>query len=77
MVTCCSLCTSLPGLYILGDLYVKYQSVILIYDFVSKMYTTMPSNSWNSSYSFVRIVSRVIILHLARIKFSFLFLIVN
>lgn len=36
MVTCCPLCTSLPGLCKLGDLYVKYQCVILIYDLCLK-----------------------------------------
>ena len=45
MMTCFSLCTCLPGLCVLGKLYIKYQYIILMYDLlVSKMYTaTVPT----------------------------------
>ena len=58
MVTCFLLYMCLLGLCIFGELNVKYQYIILMYDpFVLKMYKTVPltSNKWNSSQNFLRI----------------------
>ena len=47
----------LPGPWILGELYTKYQYIIFIYDPLSqKMHITVPStsNRWSSSQNFLR-----------------------
>ena len=82
MVTCCLLCTCVPGLCILGELYVKYQYVILMYDPLSQKCIWL-CLSLLTGRTFLRAfwapASLVIILSLARIKFTFflLHLIVN
>ena len=77
MVTCCLLCMCLTGPYLLCELYVTHQHVILIYDALCKKCIwlglwlltegTLLGAFWESAF-------QVIILNLARIIFPFLLL---
>ena len=77
MVTCCLLCMCLPEFYLLCELYVTHQHIILIYDALSIKCIwlglwlltdgTLLGAFWESAF-------QVIILKLARIIFPFLLL---
>ena len=78
MVTCCSLCTCLPGLGILGEFYVKYHYVVLMYDPLSHMTMPATSNRQDSSQSFLRLCFLGFSLQFGSNKIPFFFfLIVN
>lgn len=75
-MTDCSLCTCLPLLCILGEFYIRYQNVILMWYLLSQKCVTVPltSKKQNSSQRFLRVCVLSYKLHFGSSKIPFFFL---
>ena len=78
-MTDCSLCTCLPLLCILGEFYIKYQNVILMWYLLFQKCVTVPltSKKQNSSQRFLRVCVLSYKLHFGSSKIPFFFLTLN